>query len=167
MTRRTCHVSNLNKRFFQTSIFINYWKPSKTRLISHLPIFNYWINETYAWYFHGNEERMPNTIEIRNFRVVHLLYLNFNACVFIFVYFTREKRCSTSKQGSNDLCFRLVSRLRSNLSNGIRTRIVNHEQDVWPIVTFPNLVPPLIGYMLINLGSHSCFASFFNFQSAV
>lgn len=34
---------------------------------------------------------MPNTIEIRNFRVVHLLYLNFNARVCLYSYISQEK----------------------------------------------------------------------------
>lgn len=34
---------------------------------------------------------MPNTIEIRNFRVVHLLYLNFNARVCLYWYISQEK----------------------------------------------------------------------------
>lgn len=34
---------------------------------------------------------MPNTIEIRNFRVVHLLYLNFNARLCLYSYISQEK----------------------------------------------------------------------------
>ena len=129
MTRTIYHVSNLNKRFSQTSIFINYWKPTYKIKLQTLVCLSLIIESTkHDIFAETGKERMPNTIEIRNSRVVHLLYLNFHAqCVYIriYIYFAREKWCSTLKQGFNDLCFRLVS-------NGIRTRIVNHEQDVWP-----------------------------------